>query len=162
MLEYNLPLPECIPNQKFSYSDHEAVHTKLLITDRIKGDESNGGNCILNQMNAVDFANTLREGIKVCDDILKRLKSDKRCYLIMAFTVFFILMYMIDIYPTYGWKTLYLIVKVIFCGITLFFIFMATLWNSIEHNGILSSKLSMEMALEMAGVERQRQKHSCF
>lgn len=161
VIDFTLPLPEFIPNHKLSYSDHEGVYSKLLVTDRIKRN-TNDAMCSSNKKNDIDFEATLREGINACDDILKRLRSDRRIYFIMAFTVFVILLYMIDIYPSYGWKMLYLIIKVLFCGITLFFAFMATLWNSIERNGILSSKLAMEIALEMINVESHHYRQPCF
>lgn len=110
-----------------------------------------------------DFERTLEEAIHVCDDIIKRLRSDKRCYFIFAFTTFIVFLYMLDFYPPYGWRTLYLISKILISGIILFFLFMATLWNSIEYNGILSSKLSMKMTLEMSKVVRDQQRHmSCY
>lgn len=161
VMDYALPLPEFIPNHKFSFSDHEGVYSKLLVTDRIKSNVSDA-TCSIPKKNDIDYEATLREGINACEDILTRLRSDKRVYFIMAFTVFVILLYMIDIYPSYGWKMLYLFVKVLFCGVALFFVFMATLWNSIERNGILSSKLAMEIALEMINVERQNYRQPCF
>lgn len=56
------------------------------------------------------------------------------------------LFFLIDIYPPYGMGMLFLIAKMLFSGVVIFLIFMATMWNSIERNGILSTKLSMEMA----------------
>lgn len=161
VLDYALPLPEFIPNHKLSFSDHEGVYSKLLITDRMKT-SSGDATCPIPKKNGIDYEATLREGIRVCEDILKRLRSDKRVYFIMAFTVFVVLLYMIDIYPSYGWKMLYLVVKVLFCGVALFFMFMATMWNSIERNGILSSKLAMEISLEMVNVEKHNHRPACF
>lgn len=160
VLDYALPLPEFIPNHKLSYSDHEGVSAKLLITDRIKGNDSTCASPL--QKVNVDYESTLREAISVCEEILKRLRSDRRIYFIMAFTMFVVLLYMIDLNPGYGWKTIFLIVKVLFSGAALFFIFMATMWNSIERNGILSSKLSMETALEMLNVERHGHRQPCY
>lgn len=103
-----------------------------------------------------NYADTLREGIEVCEQILKRLRSDKHVYFIMAFLMVIPLFFLIDLYPPYGMGMLYLIIKVFFSGIIIFFVFMATMWNSIERNGILSTKLSMEMArTSMAHYENQ-------
>lgn len=161
VMDYALPLPEFIPNHKVSYSDHEGVYSKLLVTDRIKTNVTDG-TCSKPKKHDIDYEATLREGINACEDILKRLRSDKRVYFIMAFTAFIVLLYTIDISPSYGWRMLYLIVKVVFCGFALFFVFMATMWNSIERNGILSSKLAMEIALEMSNVERHNHRQPCF
>lgn len=155
VIDYALPMPKFIPNHKLSYSDHEGVYSKLLVTDSIKTNVDDA-TCPSPKKNGIDYEATLREGIIVCEDILKRLRSDRRVYFIMAFTAFVMLLCMIDIYPSYVWKTVYVIVVVLFCGIALFAVFMATLWNSIERNGILSSKLAMEIAMEVINVERHK------
>lgn len=160
--EFALPLPEFIPDKKISFSDHEAVYAKLLVTDRPKGEHCETNSCVVAKKNGIDFETTLQEAIKVCDDILKRLYSDKRIYFMMATTMLVGLLYTIDYTPAYGWKTLYFVIKMIFSGVALFFIFMATMWNSIERNGILSSKLSMEMALQTVNLERNIHRQSCF
>lgn len=139
--EYALPLPHNVPEQAFSFSDHEAVHSRITVSIA-NGFETPP----MSLGHGPDYADTLREGIEVCDSILRRLRSDKNVYFVMALLLIIPLFYIIDIYPPYGWGMFYLLVKVVFSGIVIFFIFMATMWNSIERNGILSTKLAMEMA----------------
>lgn len=160
--EYALPLPDLIPEHKFSYSDHEAVYAKLLVTDRVKSEYCEANSCVVAQQSGIDFEATLQEAIRVCEDILTRLRSDKRIYFVMAFTMLIVLVYTIDFNPAYGWKIVYFITKFVFSAIALFFVFMATMWNSIERNGILSSKLSMEMALQTVNIARSSHRRSCF
>lgn len=165
VIDYALPLPEFIPEQKVSYSDHEAVYAKLSVSERSNTNEiyHDEGTCAsIAKINGVDYEATLNEGIRVCDEILRRLQSDRRIYFIMAFTIFIGLLYMIDFHPSYGWKLAFVILKTIISGLALFFVFMATMWNAIERNGILSSKLSMEMALQAAHIELKPQKQTCF
>lgn len=160
MIEHKLPLPQHIPDHKCSYSDHEAVHAKISITKR-KNSIDLSGTCPTNYItvNGSSFSDTLQEGIEVCDQILKRLRSDKNCYFVMAILLVIPLFFLIDVYPPFGWGMPYLIAKMCFIGIIIFFMFMATIWNSIERNGILSTKLSMEMArTSMAHYEH----HSSF
>lgn len=148
-MEYKLPLPEFIPNHQLSYSDHEAVLAKIQITDTntlITKTEQTCGKIADNYVD--DCRKILQECINVCDDSLNLLRSHKRCYYLMALTAFVILVYALDIYPPYGWRTMYTILKVLLSGLVLFFVFMATLWNAIEYNGIYSGKLEMEMALQ--------------
>lgn len=64
----------------------------------------------------------------------------------MAILLIIPLFYLIDLYPPFGMGVLFLIVKILFSGIIIFFLFMATMWNAIERNGILSTKLSMEIS----------------
>lgn len=95
----------------------------------------------------------LGEAITVCEDNLDNLRSHKKIYFTLAICVMLTLCYLIDIVPPYGLKTMFTVLRVIVSGLILFFIFMATLWNSIEANGILSGKLSMEIALVNAHVD---------
>lgn len=147
MVEYKLPLSNHIPEHKISYSDHEAVYAKIAVINR-KNTVDLSGNCLKQgvKINGFSHSDTLLEGIEVCDQILKRLRSDKNSYFVMAILLIIPLFFFIDIYPPFGWGMLYLVAKMAFIGVIIFFMFMATLWNSIERNGILSTKLSMEMA----------------
>lgn len=91
---------------------------------------------------------TLKESIKICDDSMQQLESHKKIYWTMAIGVASILFFVIDISPPYGLKTLYLVLKIILSGLTLFFIFMGTIWNTIEKHGILSGRISMDITLK--------------
>lgn len=140
--EYALPLPHNVPEQTFSFSDHEAVFSRISVrkeNNSLDGFEESS-------IKYSDYAATIREGIEVCENILRRLRSDKNVYFVMALLLIIPLFYIIDIYPPFGWGMFFLLAKVMFSGIVIFFIFMATMWNSIERNGILSTKLAMEMA----------------
>lgn len=142
-----MPLPEFIPNHQLSYSDHEAVLAKILTVDPTDM-SSNAPTCFQDDKFTLESQKTLQECINVCDESLSNLRSHKRCYLLMALTTFVILVYTLDLYPSFGWKAVYMILKVLLSGLTLFFVFMGTIWNSIEFNAIYSGKLAMEMALQ--------------
>lgn len=122
---------------------------KIQITDSNTLIASDEQTCRKIESNSVEECRKiLQECINVCDESLNLLRSHKRCYYLMALTTFVILVYTLDIYPPYGWKTMYIIFKVLLSGLVLFFAFMATLWNAIEYNGIYSGKLEMEMAVQ--------------
>lgn len=168
LIEYKLPMPTTVHGQTISYSDHEAVNTRLLIKTQTKSFETQDTCSKNSAANGPCYGDTLGEGIEVLDQILKRLRSDKNVYFVraletnlnihiwyfisftsfqvMAFLLIIPLFFLIDVYPPFGMGMLFLVMKMIFSGIVIFFIFMATMWNSIERNGILSTKLSMEMA----------------
>lgn len=63
----------------------------------------------------------------------------------MALLLIIPLFFLIDIYPPFGMGVFFLIAKMLFSGVIIFFIFMATIWNAIERSGILSAKLSLEL-----------------
>lgn len=145
VLEYKLPLSHHIPDHPVSYSDHEAVSSRIQVTIPQNVEQTtsnlpaaNGGN---------GLANALTEAIDICQDNLDKLRSHKTIYFTLALTVMMTLCYLIDMVPPYGFKTMFTVLRVIVSGLVLFFVFMATLWNSIETNGVLSGKLAMEIAL---------------
>lgn len=164
MLEYKLPLPLHIPEQEISYSDHEAVHARISVTNQNPAIALN--EAFSSSKNAkghgFDHSDTLKESIEVCEQILTRLRSDKNCYFIMALLLLIPLFFLIDYRTPFGFGMPFLLVKILFIGIIIFFVFMATLWNSIERNGILSTKLSMEMArIAMAHYQTHSNSDSC-
>lgn len=84
MLEYKQPLPPTIPETDISYSDHEAVATKVLIESQDNGNSDRKDSCSFKfeKLNGVSYGDTLAEGIQVLDQILNRLRSDKNIYLV--------------------------------------------------------------------------------
>lgn len=134
-----------IPGHSISYSDHEAVYSRIQVTIP---ENVSGAN--LNLTHSIDddgLVAALNEAIAVCEENLEKLRSHKTIYFTMALAVMMTLCYLIDMVPPYGFQTLFTVLRVIVSGLILFFMFMATLWNSIEANGILSGKLAMEIAL---------------
>lgn len=149
VLEYKLPLSHPIPNHSCSYSDHEAVSSRIRVIIAQNAPQS-----ISNIDPKIDAKGirALNEAIEVCYFYLKNLRSHKTIYFTFAFGVMMTLFYLIDMVPPYGLKTMFTVLRVIVSGLILFFVFMATLWNSIEANGILSGILAMEIAVLNAHV----------
>lgn len=144
VLEYNLPLSHPIPDHPLSYSDHEAVCSRIKVT--ISENQPNSSN---SHSNASEngLIEALSEAINVCQDNLEHLRSHKTTYFKMAVAVLLILLCSMDMVPPYGLKTMFTVLRIVVSGLLLFLVFMATLWNSIEVNGILSGKLAMEIVL---------------
>ncbi|KAL7043735.1 hypothetical protein ACKWTF_001644 [Chironomus riparius] len=141
--EYNLPLLDMIPEHNISYSDHEAVHTRISFRKKEKRSSRE-----LDRMALTDNIKNLKECITTCKNSLKALESHRRSYSMMAIGLVVILINILEISPAYGFKTIYFIVKFLIVGMTIFFAFMASLWNVMEKHGILSGKLAMEIALK--------------
>jgi sphingomyelin phosphodiesterase 2 len=142
--EYELPLLEKIPELNISYSDHEAVHVKIAIKEKSDLAFKSKSEKSLVAENIKD----LKESIATCNKSLKVLESHRRSYCMMAIGLIVILVNVVEINPGYGFNTIYMIVKFLLTGLTLFFIFMASIWNTMEKHGVLSGKLAMEIALE--------------
>lgn len=154
LLEHRLPLPERIPGKQISYSDHEAVYAKIIlkktsssaIEQLMACDGGEGhGECESSDQETIL---ALKESIGICNESLKQLESHRRSYSLMAIGVVIVLLSMLELEAPYGLKCAYLVLKFLLCGIVIFFIFMATIWNVMEKHGILAGKLSMEIALK--------------
>lgn len=142
--EYELPLLDKIPELNISYSDHESVHVRFTISEKPKNQSPEEAD---NQTIIEDNIKNLKECINTCNKSLKMLESHRRSYTMMAIGLSVLLINIVEISPAYGFQTAYMLLKFLLCGLTLFFVFMATLWNIMEKHGILAGKLSMEMAL---------------
>jgi sphingomyelin phosphodiesterase 2 len=140
--EYELPLMEKIPDVNLSYSDHEAVHSRITMSRRSTPKSSAADRSLIQEN-----VKNLKECIATCNNSLKQLDSHRRTYTMMAIGLGVVLINIVEFSPAYGFKTAYLILKFLLVGLTLFFVFMATLWNIMEKHGILAGKLSMEIAL---------------
>lgn len=144
--KYELPLPNRVPGHDCSYSDHEAVMSRVRVVEAV-GDADNAELKKNEAAHVEENRAALREGIRACNDSLEALVSHRRTYWAAAIAVIIILMNVLEIGAPYGLKTCFLLLKILFTAAALFFIFMATLWNTIERHGILSGKLSMEVLL---------------
>jgi len=141
---YELPLLGRIPELNISYSDHEAVHTKFTITKKPQRHSKDIEDKLITEQNIKN----LRESIATCNKSLKSLESHRRQYTMMAIGLVVILINIVGIDNNYGFKSvLYMILKFLLVGLTIFFVFMASLWNIMEKHGVLAGKLAMEIAL---------------
>lgn len=153
--EYLLPLPERIPGMKISYSDHEAVMAKLKLTPKqCSSDKLDDKDGFCQRQIASDLKSemqtiaVLQECVHLCETSLHKLKTDRILYFSIAIFVTFLLLALVDYSVPSGFKTLYLLLKFVLFGIVLFALFMGSLWNYMERNGILSGKTSMEIKLK--------------
>ena len=144
--QYELPLVDKIPDLNISYSDHEAIHVEITISKRHS--TQSGDRTSADRIVTPDNIKNLKECIATCNQSLKMLDSHRRSYTMMAIGLTVLLVNIVEIDPAYGLKTAYMILKFLLVGLTIFFVFMATLWNIMEKHGILAGKLAMEIALE--------------
>lgn len=158
-LEYSLPLPTIVPGTQHSYSDHEAVQAVLRITKRNQMVNPSTAYSICaaaktqeEDSEALEYKSeenvrTIRESICVCDQSLLKIASSRTVYLTLALIILCMLFQFIDMKATYGLTSVYLLIKVFLCGLVMYFLFMGTIWNKLERNGILSGKLAMQISL---------------
>ncbi|XP_050294740.1 putative neutral sphingomyelinase [Anthonomus grandis grandis] len=144
--KYCLPLPDRVPNQTYSYSDHEAIYVELLLT---KGPTS-AKKCLDDSSKG----QVLEECIVLCNEALKSISKTKFLYwsaviiLFILFLISLIVPALVEFDFTQGIPTVVAIIRVIVTALFLFCFLMATLWSRIEMHGVLSGKLAMEMSLK--------------
>ncbi|KAL1506402.1 hypothetical protein ABEB36_005772 [Hypothenemus hampei] len=142
---YCLPLPDHIPDQCYSYSDHEAILVELAITRDVKS-----GN---NSTDDVAKKAVLEESLILCEEALKSISRSEVHYWVLVL-VSFILLLVILIIPSVittsffdNFSTLMDVLKVLITIFLVFFFLMAFMWSRIETHGILSGKLAIEVSL---------------
>ncbi|KAL5287040.1 SMPD2 family protein [Megaselia abdita] len=147
VLHHGTPLPDRVPGQKFSYSDHEAVLARIKISPGSCQAGAKCGDEGDSLAKSAESQEVLQKAIQLCENSLENLSFDRKFYFTFALIVVFILITFIDQTVPYGYKTVYLIGKLCLFGVAMYFVFMGTFWNMIEKNGILSVKHSMEIKL---------------
>lgn len=90
----------------------------------------------------------IKEAIDLCDDHLKTLKTDRIVYFTVAAVLLTSLIVMAEFTVPSGFKTLYLLLKLLVFAVILFCTFMGSIWNLMERHGTLSGKTSMEIRLQ--------------
>ncbi|CAD7080239.1 unnamed protein product [Hermetia illucens] len=151
--EFDLPFPNRVPGQSFSYSDHEAVFARIQIADVPEMYEGDG--ICENIYSPETRVQVLEESIEICNARIWKLRNDRIFYVSMALLVAIALFFIADTKPVYGLQTFFTISKFLLSAVVVFFIFMSTIWNTMERHGILSGKLSMEIACKYAKSMRQ-------
>ncbi|ALC42908.1 CG12034, partial [Drosophila busckii] len=172
IMEYTLPFPDRVPGQKFSYSDHEAVlakialrrttsdlpveveHMQCEVIDKEQLVSSANGieNSCVTMQPALPEARTaaLTEALGLCDASLLQLNTDRILYYSAALVLFVLLVLLVEFPPPVGLRTIYLLLKFIVFGVIIFCVFMASIWNYMERNGVLQGKKAMEVMLQHA------------
>ncbi|XP_053957211.1 putative neutral sphingomyelinase [Anastrepha ludens] len=173
IIDYRLPLTERVPGHNFSYSDHEAVLAKLYLSDSrrhsVAADSCYAVNTLMNNIERIGDQPyetsikadeslisrriaALHESISLCEMSLDQLNIDRIFYYSVAVIFAFILVVFLEYSAPTGFRTLYIILKFSISGVLLFCIFMGSVWNYMELNGILSGKVAMELMLRSIDI----------
>lgn len=81
----------------------------------------------------------LKKGLEICDKALKTVGCHRKQYWMMAVALLLVVIAML--WVEWGITPLVPFITALMC----YMIFMATLWNNMEVNGILAGKLGMEI-----------------
>ncbi|XP_069678320.1 putative neutral sphingomyelinase isoform X3 [Periplaneta americana] len=134
-LKYQFPLPDKVPEETFSFSDHEAVQVTLRATmSEVIGDTG---------LDKHEYVEALNESRAICNAALAKLNQDKRSYWIYSAALFLTLLCTIGSDAPYGWFKAINIIRIIVTILLCFTVFMASIWNRTEVNAILTGKLGI-------------------
>ncbi|CAL8135985.1 unnamed protein product [Orchesella dallaii] len=131
--------PDRVPGQPFSFSDHEAVVTKL----RVSKSDANVKSLVSNDAKR----ETLEESIEVCDHALSHLQTSKNMYILLSLAMFVLLSMTANLELTGYLSPLIPMLRAVILFIFFFGIFMSVIWHRMEVHGILSGKLGMLIEL---------------
>ena len=135
------PFPSRVEGHSFSYSDHEAVCTKLLIMENEAKNPDNNS-----MLNDSVLKSSLEEALDVCDSALQKLATDKFSY----WVIFGAILVLISALPHSSPNILHYLfagIRVFLVLAATFCVIMASAWNRIERHGILAGKLGMQIRL---------------
>ncbi|XP_017070958.1 putative neutral sphingomyelinase [Drosophila eugracilis] len=113
------------------------------------GVQCNGSSTSIQSMPAARTA-ALHEALALCDASLLQLNTDRVLYYSAATFLFVLLVLLVEFTAPVGMRTIFLLLKFIVFGVILFCVFMASIWNYMERNGVLQGKKSMEVMLHHA------------
>ncbi|KAH8349855.1 hypothetical protein KR084_008133 [Drosophila pseudotakahashii] len=111
--------------------------------------QCNGSSTSIQSMPAARTA-ALHEALALCDASLLQLNTDRILYYSAATFLFVLLVLLVEFAAPVGMRTIFLLLKFIVFGVILFCVFMASIWNYMERNGVLQGKKSMEVMLHHA------------
>ncbi|XP_045470573.1 putative neutral sphingomyelinase isoform X2 [Harmonia axyridis] len=137
--KYEMPLENRVPDQPFSYSDHEAI----VAIFHINGDQANG---LID--NSIEKISLLEESRCILNEELDKLKSTRKFYFLCSIFPFLLFIIFIFIDVPFNFALPYNIFRSFLVVVTVFYIIMGTIWNRIETSGVTSCLLSMEVVLK--------------
>ncbi|KRK01043.1 putative neutral sphingomyelinase [Drosophila yakuba] len=111
--------------------------------------QCNGSSTSIQSMPAARTA-ALHEALALCDASLLQLNTDRILYYSAATFLFVLLVLLVEFTAPVGMRTIFLLLKFIVFGVILFCLFMGSIWNYMERNGVLQGKKSMEVMLHHA------------
>jgi sphingomyelin phosphodiesterase 2 len=96
-------------------------------------------------VNKEEYMKALMESRAVCDAALGRLNQDKRAYWIYSAALFLTLLCTVGLEAPLSCFKTYNIIRIIVTVLLCFTIFMASIWNPMEVNAVLTGKLGIEV-----------------
>ncbi|XP_063823205.1 putative neutral sphingomyelinase [Ostrinia nubilalis] len=127
VVNFGNPLEDRVPDQPFSYSDHNAVSLELKLKPTSPKTKQRQFS------KEISFDVTIGQAIKVCEDAMDTILKSRKLYLTSGGLLFMFLLGTVGFWPN---KFIYDVIKIILTGFCFYNILMGTLWNKIEMNSL--------------------------
>ncbi|XP_053599565.1 putative neutral sphingomyelinase [Plodia interpunctella] len=134
VVNFGNPLEDRVPNQPFSYSDHNAVMLELRLSPA-------KAKCRREPSKDDAFDNTVAEAIKVCREATDTISKSKKLFLTSGGLLFMLLLGTVGFWPNNVFCD---VIKIIMTGLCFYYLVMGTLWNRIELNSLKAGLLALE------------------
>lgn len=133
MVNFGNPLEARVPNQQFSYSDHNAVALELRLKQEAK----------LHEKHYKDdyFHDTIVQTMRVCEEATVTISRSKTMYLTLGGLLFMFLIGTVGFWPN---NVIYDVIKLLMSALCFYLIIMGTLWNRIEMNSLKAGLSALE------------------
>nr|XP_023030149.1 putative neutral sphingomyelinase [Leptinotarsa decemlineata] len=136
---YKVPLPDRVPHQSCSYSDHEAIEATLEISQKTMESFSR---------DQENLKSVLKDCLNVVDHALNKLITHKIVYFTFAIILFIVLLVSLIFDAPEGFFVVFSVLRALIVVLITFCLLMATIWNKMEKHGVLAGKLAIEMSLK--------------
>lgn len=135
---YRQPLPDRVPKHSYSYSDHEAIESTLVITSKKTSTFS---------LDNEEKKCVLEDCVGVLTKALSKLGVHQFFYSLFAIVLFALLLLSFVFNSPFGYPIIFNILRVFIVILIVFCFLMAIIWNRIEKHGILATKLAIDVSL---------------
>ncbi|CAF4854700.1 unnamed protein product [Pieris macdunnoughi] len=129
------PLPDRVPGEEFSYSDHNAVSLELKVKANAKNKEPP-------KRFYDNYDDTVVEAIQICKEAKVTLVKSRKLFLITGGLIFMVLIGLVGYWPN---NILVDMIKIFMTGICFYYIVMGTIWNRIEMNSLKAGLSALEI-----------------
>ncbi|XP_059061918.1 putative neutral sphingomyelinase [Achroia grisella] len=136
IINFGNPLEDRVPNQPFSYSDHNAVSLEICLKP-VKDAKIGERQYSING----SFDTTVAQTIKVCQEATETITRSKKLFLTSGGLLFMFLIGTVGFWPN---NVFYDVIKIVLTGFCFYYLLMGTLWNKIEMNSLKAGLSALE------------------
>jgi sphingomyelin phosphodiesterase 2 len=150
-----LPLANRVPDESYSYSDHEAVAAIIKVTkpetEKIQSGPEFRRSLSVN--NRSEVVRAVKDAVDIIDKSLKTVDSDQTKYVMYSFTILVLLV--LSFIPTafippfyyIGFDLAMFIPRFVLTVFFVIFVLMASLYNKKERNALISTKKELQFII---------------